>query len=31
MRIPVHSGWAYELIPTNNTQILAVDAMLEKL
>lgn len=31
MRIPIHDGWAYELVPTSNTQILAVDAALKRL
>ncbi len=31
MRLASKLGWAYELVPTNNTQILAIDALLKKL
>lgn len=31
MRLAINEGWAYELVPTNNQEILAVDAVLEKL
>jgi hypothetical protein len=31
MRLAINDGWAYELVPTSNTQILAVDAVLNKL
>jgi hypothetical protein len=31
MRLATESGWAYELVPTSNTEILAVDAVLAKL
>lgn len=31
MRLAINKGWAYELVPTSNTQILAVDAVLKKL
>lgn len=31
MRLATNLGWAYELVPTSNTKILAVDAVLKKL
>lgn len=31
MRIAINQGLAYELVPTNNGKILAVDTVLQKL
>lgn len=31
MRLAINEGWAYELVPTSNQEILAIDAVLEKL
>ncbi len=31
MRIAINQGWAYELVPTSNTEILAVDKVLTEL
>ena len=31
MRLAINQGWAYELVPTSNREILAVDTVLEKL
>jgi hypothetical protein len=31
MRLAMNKGWAYELVPTGNTQILAVDRLISKL
>jgi hypothetical protein len=31
MRIAINQGLAYELVPTNNSKILAVDTVLQKL
>lgn len=31
MRIAINQGWAYELVPTSNRQILAIDTVLQKL
>lgn len=31
MRLAINQGWAYELVPTSSREILAVDAVLNKL
>lgn len=31
MRLAINNEWAYELVPTSNTKILAVDAILKEL
>lgn len=31
MRIAINQGWAYELVPTSDRELLAIDTFLHKL